>query len=70
MKTYHLNPIGDGWQLTLEGREKPLAVFSCKWVALTAARDLADQRSGRLFVFRGDGTIEEERNPAVPQENL
>jgi hypothetical protein len=61
MKTYHLAPGDDDWELKAEDNEKPLASFDSKQQALDASIDLVRARTGSLKIHRADGTIEEER---------
>lgn len=57
MKIYHLKPSGDEWELTEEGKEKPVATFSDELTAEGASMDYAKGRRGTLKIFRDDGTV-------------
>jgi hypothetical protein len=58
MKTYHLTPDEDDWELFIEGRPGPLAIFETKNRAITHAVGLVAQRKGLLTIHRESGTIE------------
>jgi hypothetical protein len=61
MDNYHLLPNGDDWNLTPEGSNRPLAIFSTRAKAIAGgARVLSKSGGGSLKIYREDYTIEEE----------
>ncbi|HWB03776.1 MAG TPA: hypothetical protein VG796_12185 [Verrucomicrobiales bacterium] len=57
MNTYHLKPKGDKWELTENGKEKPIAAFSDELTAEGASIDYAKTQRGTLKIFRDDETV-------------
>ena len=60
MKTYHLKPREDRWDLSGEDG-KPLGSYTTKWEAVARSAELTPGRSGSLQIHKADGTIEEVR---------
>jgi hypothetical protein len=60
MKTYHLIPLGDRWELEEEGGAS-VATYDDKASAVTGSRRTVQRESGSLVIHNADGTIEEER---------
>lgn len=60
LKTYHLKPHEDGWQLLTDGSTKPNGVYETKKEGMEAARQEAQQhKPSQLIVHRQDGTVQE-----------
>jgi hypothetical protein len=64
MKTYHLTPDEDDWELFVEGSQRPLAIFETKSAAVTRSVGLVAERKGILTIHRENGTIEAEHSYA------
>lgn len=60
LTTFRVTPNGDGWQIKVEGQDKPKSKFETKKEALEAARDLAHKEvPSQLVVHRQDGTVQD-----------
>lgn len=57
VSAYHVVPASDdeGWELQLEGRKKPVRVFSQKRAAVTAARKTASEAAPSTLAIHGKG---------------
>ncbi|HWB06103.1 MAG TPA: DUF2188 domain-containing protein [Verrucomicrobiales bacterium] len=60
MKSYHLTPKGDQWELAEEGNGS-IALFETKEDAVKTSTRTVEQITGSLKIHKADGTIEEER---------
>ncbi|HWB02692.1 MAG TPA: DUF2188 domain-containing protein [Verrucomicrobiales bacterium] len=60
MKSYHLTPNGDTWELAEESGTS-VATYENKDEAMRDSRQTVAEASGSLKIHRADGTIEEER---------
>jgi hypothetical protein len=60
MKSYHLTPNGDTWELAEEGGTS-VATYETREEAMQDSRRTVAQTTGSLTIHRADGTVEEER---------
>lgn len=58
-RVYHVAPVGDAWELRIDGAAGPESRYGTKREALDAAREAANRAApSRLVIHRSDGTIQ------------
>lgn len=56
-KNIHVVPNGSTWAVRTEGNQRATTLASTQTAAIAAARDIAIQRLGEVFIHRPDGRI-------------